>query len=139
MKKGIRVFSAMFSLGMASAAFSVPANSAGGFDWSTGQGLVDTCSRISVPQEKATQDDTALVLMCIVQFKTWRDSWTYADAYNDHVLKRRGPICIPELVTNKTVIDGFLNWAKRGMTIELKAQPSTASVYQFMFSTYRCK
>ncbi|WP_448105991.1 hypothetical protein [Pseudomonas azerbaijanoccidentalis] len=139
MKKGIRVFRALLSLGMASAAFSVPASPASGFDWSTGQGLVDTCSRISIPQEKATQDDTALVLMCVVQFKTWRDSWSYADAYNEHVLKRRGPICIPELVTNKTVIDGFLNWAKHGMTLELKAQPSTASVYQFMFSTYRCK
>ncbi|MDH0646245.1 hypothetical protein N5D48_05025 [Pseudomonas sp. GD03858] len=109
-----------------------------GFDWSTGQGLLDTCSGINIPQDKATEDDVALMLMCIVQFKTWRDSLTYMDAYKILQSDLSGPICIPQMVTHKAVIEKFLAWSNANMTRELREQPSTLSVFKFMLTTYPC-
>jgi len=40
--KKIQLFSALFYLGMAGTAFFCLASPSGGFDWLTGQGLVDT-------------------------------------------------------------------------------------------------
>lgn len=133
--KKVRLLALVGSLLLLGEARSAGAKS---FDWSTGQGLVDTCKAVSIPQAKASEDDIAGVLLCSVQFQTWRDAWTFADAYNEHSLKRRGPICIPDLVTNKALIDGFMTWAKRNMTSELKGQHSTAAVYLFMRSSYSC-
>ncbi|MGY2185213.1 hypothetical protein D3C87_1289890 [compost metagenome] len=112
--------------------------SAVGFDWSTGQGLIDTCKVIRIPQQKATEDDIALTLMCVVQFKTWRESWTYADAYNTLTTHKSGPFCIPHLITHKALVEKFLDWSKGNMTRELKTQPSTLSVFTFMLATYPC-
>lgn len=112
---------------------------ASGFDWSTGQGLVEACKAVSIPQAKASELDVANVFLCNVQFQTWRDAWTFADAFNEHSFKRGGPICIPDQVTSKALIDGFMGWANRKMSSELKAQTSTASVYLFMRSSYPCK
>ena len=80
----------------------------------------------------------ALTLMCIVQFKTWRDLLAYMDAYKTLRSEQSGPICIPQMVTIKTVIEQFLAWSKTSMTRELKAQPSTLSAFKFMLSTYPC-
>jgi hypothetical protein len=134
----IRVFSVLLTLVLACTALPGFASPVRGFDWSTGQGLLDTCSGISIPQDKATEDDMALMLMCIVQFKTWRDSLTYMDAYKTLKLDQSGPICIPQMVTLKTVIEKFLAWSKANMTRELKAQPSTLSVFKFMLTAYPC-
>lgn len=134
--KGVRVLALLGSLPFFG--LTLPAVGAG-LDWSTGQGLVDVCKAVSIPQAKASEDDLAGVLLCSVQFQTWRDAWTFADAYNEHSFKRRGPICIPDLVTNKALIDGFMDWAKRKMSSELKAQQSTAAVYLYMRSAYPCK
>lgn len=136
--RGFRVFGALAPLGFTCAAFSAFANPVSGFDWSTGQGLLDTCSGINIPQEKATEGDLALMLMCIVQFKTWRDSWGYMDAYKTLRTDKNGPICIPHMVTHKAVITRFLDWSKTNMARELKAQPSTLSVFKFMLTAYPC-
>ena len=80
----------------------------------------------------------ALMMMCIVQFKTWRDSLTYLDAYKILKSDLSGPICIPQLLTNKAMIERFLAWSKVNMTRDLREQPSTLSVFTFMLTTYPC-
>lgn len=134
--KGFRILALLGPLSVLAGATSAAAS---GLDWSTGQGLIDVCKAVSIPQAKASENDVAGVFLCNVQFQTWRDAWTFADAFNEHSFKQGGPICIPEQVTNKALIDGFMGWATRNMSSELKAQQSTAAVYLFMRSAYPCK
>lgn len=110
-----------------------------GFPWSTGQGLVDTCKKASSLSKRSSEEDLALGVICSVQFTSWRDAWTFADAYNNNFLKKSGPICVPDAIDNLTLIEGFIKWAKINMTSKLKEQPSTASVYVYMRSAYPCK
>lgn len=134
--KGIKVF--FMTASIFGAVVPLPAVATGP-DWSTGQGLVDTCKVISTPEKQASDEDVAALLFCIAQFKTWRDSWVFADAFNERKYNKRGPICISNLISNKTLVEGFLQWAKYGMTAELKRQPSTASVFTYMSALYPCK
>ena len=134
--KGIKV---IFMTASIFGAVVSPLAVATGPDWSTGQGLVDTCKVISTPEKQASDEDVAALLFCVAQFKTWRDSWVFADAFNERKYNKRGPICISNLISNKTLIEGFLQWAKYGMTAELKRQPSTASVFTYMSALYPCK
>ena len=108
------------------------------FPWSTGQGLVDTCKKTSSLSKKSSEEDVALAMICSVQFTSWRDAWTFADAYNTNYLNKSGPICVPDAISNITVIEGFIKWAKLNMTSTLKSQPSTAAVYMYMRSAYPC-
>ncbi|MGO4365775.1 hypothetical protein [Pseudomonas sp. PAB10] len=78
--KGVKTWFFFGSLSVATATFPVHGN---GFDWSTGQGLIDTCTAISIPHDKASDEDAAKVMLCVTQFKIWRDSWNFADAYNE--------------------------------------------------------
>ena len=132
----IKRFVLFGSLSLAAITTSV---SATGYDWSTGQGLVDTCNAIKIPRAKAKDEDVALVMMCVAQFKIWRDSWTFADTFNEQKYNRRGPICVPHLISNMTLIEGFLQWSKHGMSEELKSQQSTASTFAYMAAAYPCK
>jgi len=134
--KGIKVF---FMIASIFGAVVSPLAVATGPDWSTGQGLFDTCKVISTPEKQASDEDVAALLFCVAQFKTWRDSWVFADAFSERKYNKRGPICISNLISNKTLIEGFLQWAKYGMTAELKRQPSTASVFAHMSALYPCK
>lgn len=134
--KGIKVF--FMTASIFGAVVPLPAVATGP-DWSTGQGLVDTCKVISTPEKQASDEDVAALLFCIAQFKTWRESWVFADAFNERKYNKRGPICISNLISNKTLVEGFLQWAKYGMTAELKRQPSTASVFTYMSALYPCK
>ncbi len=107
-------------------------------DWSTGRGLIENCNAVSIPQGKASEVQVSGLLLCLMQFQTWRDTWTIADAYNQHHLGKRGPICIPSTVTNKALIEHFVGWSRVHMTNKLKAEESSASAFLFMRTAYPC-
>lgn len=129
-----RILVALLAIGLG----SVSPTASAGAGVGTGQGLIDTCKVVSIARENVTPDDTALLLLCVMQFQAWRDAWMLADSYNEHTLRRRGPICVPESVTNQSLIEGFVQWAGHSMTREQRTQPSTVSVYTFMYTKYRC-
>lgn len=114
------------------------AASAAPISWETGQGLVEACSSIQVPKAKATDDDVASMLACLIQFRIWRDAWVYADEFNKHKYATRGPVCIPQSVMLKALVEGYLGWAKTNMTGKLKTQPSSASLFKFSVTYYPC-
>lgn len=109
-----------------------------GFDWSTGQGIVNTCQALDIPTEDSTKADVSLKMICIVQFKAWRDAWTFSDTYSVKTHQIRGPVCVPEEISNKVLIDGFMDWAKSGVTEQLKPLESTLSAFLYMSEKYPC-
>lgn len=134
--KGLRVLTVLGALTVSSAA--LPAFGAGA-NWESGQGLIDSCRGVSTLNKRSTVEESALVMMCLARFQSWRDAWTITDAYNTKHFAQRGPICVPSELSNKDLIERFLVWADHTMTEEMKADSATASAYRFMHSNYPCR
>jgi len=134
--KGLRLLALLSAL--VAVNVSAPAMAAGNDDWSTGRGLVKNCNAVTIPQGKASELQVAGLMLCLMQFQTWRDTWTIADAYNENTFNKRGPICIPSIVTNKALIEHFIGWSRVHMTNKLQAQESSSSAFLFMRTAYPC-